>query len=56
MHKFFVEPSEIAEGIVTIEGEDVKHIYKVLRLKVGDIVNINDCNGTEYNAKLTSID
>lgn len=56
MHKFFVEPSEIIEGIVTIEGEDVKHIYKVLRLKVGDVVNINDCNGTEYNAKLTSID
>ena len=56
MHKFFVNPSSISGDIVTIGGEDVKHIYKVLRLKVGEIININNCEGLEYTAKLISID
>ncbi len=48
MHKFFVEYSNINENLCIIEGDDVKHIYKVLRLKEGDKVNINNCKGIEY--------
>lgn len=48
MHKFFVPENRIFENKALIEGEDVKHIYKVLRLKTGEKVNINNCNGKEY--------
>ena len=36
MHKFFVPKQNIVDNNAIIDGEDVKHIYKVLRLKVGE--------------------
>jgi len=56
MHKFFVPKTSIVEDNAIIEGEDVKHIYKVLRLKVGDVVSINNCEGKEYVGEITLID
>ncbi|MBZ9688178.1 16S rRNA (uracil(1498)-N(3))-methyltransferase [Clostridium estertheticum] len=56
MHKFFVPKANIVENNAIIEGEDVKHIYKVLRLKVGDKVSINNCEGSEYVGEITLID
>jgi 16S rRNA (uracil1498-N3)-methyltransferase len=55
MHKFFVSLENINNNKAIIEDEDVKHIYKVLRLKEGDKVNINNCNGEEYLGKIESI-
>lgn len=55
MNKFFVSKGNISEQIAIIKGEDVKHIYKVLRLKSGDKININDCEGTEYLGEIKSI-
>lgn len=55
MHKFFVDNSKIAGNVCTIEGDDVKHIYKVLRLKEGDKVNINNCNGIEYFGEILEV-
>jgi 16S rRNA (uracil1498-N3)-methyltransferase len=48
MHKFFVSKENIMENTAYILGEDVRHIYKVLRLKPGDKVSINDCCGEEF--------
>jgi 16S rRNA (uracil1498-N3)-methyltransferase len=56
MHKFFVPKANIVENNAIIEGEDVKHIYKVLRLKIGDVVSINNCEGIEYLGEITLID
>lgn len=55
MHKFFVEESKIAGNVCTIDGDDVKHIYKVLRLKDGDKVNINNCKGVEYIGEILEV-
>ncbi len=55
MHKFFVDKSNICGNICIINGDDVKHIYKVLRLQNGDNVNINDCEGTEYLGKIQEV-
>lgn len=55
MHKFFVPKSNITNNRAYIEGDDVKHIYKVLRLEVGDEVSINNCEGEEFLAKLEEI-
>lgn len=48
MHKFFVPKENVNVHQAVIEGEDVKHIYKVLRLESGEEVSINNCNGEEY--------
>lgn len=55
MHKFFVPVENIKENMAVIEGDDVKHIYKVLRLSLGDTVCINDCGGVEYIGEITEI-
>jgi 16S rRNA (uracil1498-N3)-methyltransferase len=56
MHKFFVPKNSIVDNNATIDGEDVKHIYKVLRLQVGDKVSVNNCEGKEYVGEITLID
>ncbi|MFA9399399.1 MAG: 16S rRNA (uracil(1498)-N(3))-methyltransferase [Clostridiaceae bacterium] len=56
MHKFFVEQNNINDDIAIIYGEDVKHIYKVLRLKPSDEVLINNSNGLEYLGEILEID
>ncbi len=43
MHRFYVNPNQIAEGSVRIIGPDVNHIKNVLRMKQGDEIII--CNG-----------
>lgn len=55
MHKFFVSAENFYDDEVCIKGDDVKHIYKVLRLNVGDRVNINNCSGKEYLGEIQEI-
>ncbi|MGB4588134.1 MAG: RsmE family RNA methyltransferase [Clostridiaceae bacterium] len=54
MHKFFTE--EIDENVAVITGDDHKHLFKVLRLKVGDEVLVNDLKGIDFLGKITTID
>lgn len=56
MHKFFISESNIHDNNVDIYGDDVKHIYKVLRLKEGEKININNSQGKEYIGEITYID
>lgn len=55
MHKFFTEPHNITENQGVITGDDVKHIYKVLRINEGEEVILNNCEGIEYLGKINSI-
>ena len=55
MHKFFVPQECIIGNEAIIEGDDVKHIYKVLRLSPGETVAINNCNGEEYLGTIKDI-
>lgn len=55
MHKFFVDEKCISDNFIEITGDDVKHIYKVLRLKLGDKININNCKGSEFLATIKEI-
>lgn len=55
MHKFFVDKNSITDNEAIIEGEDVKHIYKVLRLQSGEKVSINNCEGKEYLGEISDI-
>ena len=55
MHKFFTEPCNISETEGKIFGDDVKHIYKVLRLSEGEEVILNNCEGVKYLGRIGSI-
>ncbi|PRR84913.1 16S rRNA (uracil(1498)-N(3))-methyltransferase [Clostridium luticellarii] len=56
MNKFFVQEKNIHLDRAFIEGDDVKHINKVLRLQCGDKININNCAGREFLGKIESIE
>lgn len=54
MHKFFT--NEVQNDLARITGDDVKHAWKVLRLKAGDEVLINDLKGQDFEGRILSID
>ena len=55
MHKFFTPPENINMDEGKIIGDDVKHIYKVLRLAPGEKIVLNNCQGEEYLGEIASI-
>ena len=55
MHKFFTPAENINSNEGKILGDDVKHIYKVLRLSEGEEVVLNNCIGDEFLGKIKSI-
>lgn len=56
MRRFFVSPDAVADEFVTVTAsEDVAHISKVLRMKVGDIIDISDSIKWEYKCEITEI-
>ncbi len=57
MDRFFVEKKNInlENNTCIIEGEDVKHISKVLRCKIGEKLEVCD-NNNEYICEITDIE
>lgn len=55
MHRFFIKLENIYKGGITIEGDDVQHISRVLRLKEGDKIVLCDQMGTDYEASIENI-
>lgn len=56
MYQFFVDDTQIAEGIVTIENGDVNHIKNVLRMKCGEKVRISSDSGKNYYGEIDRIE
>lgn len=59
MFHFFVEPSQIntTDNRVTIYGPDVNHIKNVLRMKVGEEINVGDgVTDKEYRCAVLSLE
>lgn len=55
MHKFFTPKEMFYENEARIVGEDVKHIYRVLRLEKGHEVVINNLQGEEFLGEIAEI-
>lgn len=57
MSRFFVktEPEDIRNGRIIITGEDVKHIAGVLRARTGEVLELCDGAGTDYDAVIEQI-
>lgn len=56
MPRFFVEKQNIADGIVTISGEDAHHIARSLRMAAGEHITVCDMDQTEYDCVLEQFD
>lgn len=54
MPRFFVDVSQIEDGIVTLTGDDAHHISRSLRMAAGEQITVCDGNGTEYDCELTA--
>ncbi len=52
MTRFYVPQPRIENGMLEVEGDEVKHIRKVLRLRVGDEVSVFDGLGKEYEGAI----
>jgi len=55
MHRFFTVKENISNGFIVLKDSDASHILKVLRLKVGDQVEVLDGEGSLYLVNLTDI-
>ena len=57
MPKFFIKQEQIKENKIIIEGQDVNHIKKVLRAKIGDELQIcNSQNGDNFLCDIENIE
>lgn len=56
MNRFFVNRKRICGRTAVLEGEDVTHIRKVLRLRVGECIELCDGEGTDYMAEIRELD
>ena len=54
--RFYVSANAVFENEIVIEGEEYKHIGKVLRMKPGDKAVVCDGSGYEYFCEITSFD
>jgi len=52
MRYFFVEPEELARPVVSITGQEARHMGKVLRLKPGMVVGLSDGCGLQGEARI----
>lgn len=48
MHHFFVTPSQVRDGDIFVEGQDVNHLKNVLRMKPGEAVAVSDGDNRKY--------
>ena len=48
MQHFFVTPDMVNDTEIYIEGQDVNHMKNVLRMKIGELVEISDGNNLKY--------
>ena len=52
MQNFFIETSPAEDGIIRLSGEDVNHMKNVLRMKLGELVQIQDGQGITYTCRI----
>src|SRR4030043_2196272 len=52
MPRFYVPQPRIEKGMLRIEGDEVRHIRKVLRLRTGDEIIVFDGSAKEYEGMI----
>lgn len=52
---FFADPEALEAPVLTIRGEDARHLAVVRRAQPGDLVHLGDGSGTIAEARLTAV-
>jgi 16S rRNA (uracil1498-N3)-methyltransferase len=55
MARFYVPQPHVEKGMLRVEGTEVRHIRKVLRLKAGDPITIFDGSAKEYEGSIVEL-
>jgi 16S rRNA (uracil1498-N3)-methyltransferase len=55
MYHFFVTPKQVQGNQIWIEGSDVNHIKNVLRMRVGEELEISDGDNKKYLCEIESL-
>jgi len=55
MARFFLPRKQIRDGRGIVEGQELEHLRKVLRLKPGDRITVFDDSGWEHEAVIRSL-
>ena len=55
MRRFYAPPTAFADGSVTLDEGETRHLRDVLRLKAGETVSVFDGEGREYECTVASI-
>ncbi len=55
MHRFFIPPQDIQDGVAHLSGNIARQIARVLRLKTGDQCVVLDNRGSEYMVILDEV-
>ena len=53
MQKLFIDYTP--ENEIVLSGEQARHIAKSLRMRVGDMLTVNDSNGSDFGCKIEEI-
>lgn len=53
MPRFFVQDKDIADGIVTLHGDDAHHISRSLRMAAGEHITVCDTRGRQFDCELS---
>jgi len=56
MPRFFVNPEQVNGDRIVVEGSDVNHISRVLRMKRGEELSVSDGAGMDYHCIIDSIE
>ena len=57
MSRFFVDPSDVTDKYIYLnDSGDLKHMRKVLRMSVGDELDISDGAAWEYHVQIEALD
>ncbi|MCI6891791.1 MAG: 16S rRNA (uracil(1498)-N(3))-methyltransferase [Treponema sp.] len=56
MRQFILEKQTVKNGLVSLEGKDFRYLRQVLRVKVGDMLNVRLPDGKLQNTTVAKID
>jgi len=56
LFQFYIRPERIQTTHISITGEEFSHCCRVLRKRIGDMVNVIDGIGNHYEARIQSIE
>jgi 16S rRNA (uracil1498-N3)-methyltransferase len=55
MRRFTLQPDQLADGRVTFDAGESRHLARVLRLRPGDTIVATDGTGRDYTVRLESL-